>query len=105
MLDAKGQEHSLTDYRGKQVYLSFWSNTSIPSLRELKVLQKLQLEYGDKVHFVSINLDDDKSINETVATKNNYSWDFLHFGGDYELREAYQITTVPTYFLINEQGG
>lgn len=104
LLDAKGQEHSLTDYRGKQIYLSFWSNTSIPSLRELRVMQKLHAEYGDKVHFVSINLDDDKSFNEAVPNKNNYTWDFLHFGGNYELREAYQITTVPTYFLINEQG-
>jgi len=105
LLDANGKEHSLTDYKGKQVYLSFWSNTSIPSLRELKVMQKLHSEYGDKVHFVSINLDDDPSINKSVAQANKYTWDFLHFGGDYELREAYQITTVPTYFLINEQGG
>ncbi len=105
LLDANGKEHSLTDYKGKQVYLSFWSNTSIPSLRELKVMQKLHSEYGDKVHFVSINLDDDPSINKSVAQANKYTWDFLHFGGDYQLREAYQITTVPTYFLINEQGG
>ena len=105
LFDANGQEHSLTDYKGKQVYLSFWSNTSIPSLRELKVMQKLHAEYGEKVHFVSINLDDDPAINKSVAQTNNYTWDFLHFGGDYELREAYQITTVPTYFLINEQGG
>jgi peroxiredoxin len=105
LLDDKGKEHSLSDYRGKQVYLSFWSNTSIPSLRELKVMQKLQAEYGDKVHFVSINLDDDQSINQSVVAKNDYAWEFLHFGGDYELREAYQVTTVPTYFLINEQGG
>jgi len=105
LFDANGQEHSLTDYKGKQVYLSFWSNTSIPSLRELKVMQKLHAEYGEKVHFVSINLDDDPAINKSVAQTNNYTWDFLHFGDDYELREAYQITTVPTYFLINEQGG
>jgi len=105
LADAKGLEHSLQDYRGKQVYLSFWSNTSIPSLRELKVMQKLHAEYGNKVHFVSINLDDDKGINQSVATKNNYTWDFLHFGGDFELREKYQVVTVPTYFLINEQGG
>ena len=105
LLDVNGKEHSLTDYKGKQVYLSFWSNTSIPSLRELKVMQKLHSGYGNKVHFVSINLDDDPSINKSVAQANKYTWDFLHFGGDYELREAYQITTVPTYFLINEQGG
>ncbi len=54
---------------------------------------------------MSINLDDDKSINQAVVTKNNYTWDFLHFGGDFELREKYQVATVPTYFLINEQGG
>jgi len=68
-------------------------------------MQKLHSEYGDKVHFVSINLDYDPSINKSVAQANKYTCDFLHFGGDYELREAYQITTVPTYFLINEQGG
>ena len=105
LLDAQGEKHALQDYRGKQVYLSFWSNASIPSLRELKVMQKLHEEYGDKVHFVSINLDDDETINQTVVAKNNYKWDFLHFGGNYELREAYQVTTVPSYFLINEQGG
>ena len=105
LLDVNGKNHALEDYRGKQVYLSFWSNTSIPSLRELRVMQKLHKEYGDKVHFVSINLDEDESINQSIVAKNNYTWDFLHFGGDYELREAYQVTTVPTYFLINEQGG
>lgn len=105
LLDVNDQPHSLKDYRGKIVYLSFWSNTSIPSLRELRVMQKLHKDYGDKVHFVSINLDDDKSINKSVAQKNSYTWDFLHFGGDFELREAYQVATVPTYFLINEQGG
>ena len=74
LFDANGQEHSLTDYKGKQVYLSFWSNTSIPSLRELKVMQKLHAEYGEKVHFVSINLDDDPAINKSVAQTNNYTW-------------------------------
>jgi peroxiredoxin len=105
LLDSKGEKHSLKDYRGKLVYLSFWSNTSIPSLRELRVMEKLHKDYGEKVHFVSINLDDDKSINQSIVSENGYTWDFLHFGGDYELRETYRVTTVPSYFLINEQGG
>ena len=97
-------EKSLADFKGKPIYLNFWSNTSIPSLRELKVIQRLEEKYGDKIQFVSINLDDDTSINQNVKKNNAYNWTFLHFGGDYELIEKYQVTVTPTYFLINDTG-
>lgn len=105
LVDTDSKEHKLSDFRGKPVYLNFWSTASIPSLRELKVMQVLHEKYGKKIHFISINLDDDKTINQSIQSKNNYSWTFLHFGNDYDLKEKYQVTTIPTYFLIDENGG
>jgi peroxiredoxin len=98
-----GKEMSLSDFKGKIVYLNFWSTTSIPSLRELKVIEKLHQEYGEKVNFVSINVDKPKD-NLEIKEKYNFKWSFLHYGNDYDLREKYQVTTLPTYFLINENG-
>lgn len=101
--DANEQEHSLSDFEGKITYLNFWSNTSIPSLRELKVIQKLKEEYGKEVNFVSINLDTEAD-NKAIKEKYGFEWPFLHYGNDYELREKYQIATVPAYFIIDEKG-
>lgn len=100
----KGAAISLADFKGKAVYLGFWADWSIPSLRELKVLKNLQAKYGDKIHFVSINLDDDSSKMSAIKAENKYNWTFLHYGKDYEIREKYQVKTVPSYFLIDERG-
>ena len=94
----------MKDLKGRPVYLNFWANWSIPSLRQLKVLQKLEEKYGDKIHFVSINLDEDASIFKNTKAKNNYRWTFLHYGDDFELREKYDVRTVPTYYLIDAAG-
>lgn len=102
--NSKGELIELKDFKGKTVYLNFWANWSIPSLRELKVLQKLEEKYGDKIHFVSINLDEDASIFKNIKAKNNYDWAFLHYGDDFELREKYDVRTVPTYYLIDAAG-
>ena len=95
---------SLEDFKGKPIYLGFWSNTSIPSLRELKVIKVLNEKYGEKIHFISINLDKAPNSMVTTKTKYGFNWTFLHYGNDYELRERYDIRTVPTYFLIDSDG-
>lgn len=104
LLDENKVQKSLADFKGKPIYLGFWSNSSIPSLRELKVIKVLKEKYGEKMHFVSINLDDNP--NSMIATKTKYDldWTFLHYGNDYELRERYDVRTIPTYFLIGSDG-
>ena len=52
----------LSSFRGKIVYLNFWANWSIPSIRELKVIQKLHEKYRNKIEFISINIDEDKTF-------------------------------------------
>jgi len=100
----KGEKIALSNFYGKPIYLSFWADWSIPSLRELKVMKTLAEKYGEKIHFVSINLDDNIEKMKKVKSNNNYNWTFLHFGEDYEVREKYNIKTVPSYFLIDEKG-
>tara|TARA_R110002096_G_scaffold72174_4_gene172173 strand:- start:19746 stop:21128 length:1383 start_codon:yes stop_codon:yes gene_type:complete len=104
LTNTEGKKVKLSDYKGSYVYLSFWSNASVPSLRELKVLQKFHEEYGKKIKFISINLDDDSNYSKNVKADNNYNWPFLHIGDDFELKEQYNIKTIPSYFLIDKNG-
>jgi thiol-disulfide isomerase/thioredoxin len=95
---------SSEELKGQYVYLGFWANWSIPSLKELKVIEKLYEQYGDQVHFVSINVDDNLNDMAKVIAANQYEWIFLHYGNDYELREKYQARAIPSYYLINPEG-
>jgi thiol-disulfide isomerase/thioredoxin len=94
----------LASFKGKYIYLNFWADWSIPSLRELKVIELLHEKYGDKLHFISINLDENEATFKSVQNKNNYNWTFLHIGNNYELKENYGVKTVPSYFLIDKKG-
>jgi len=102
--NTRGEEKSLADFRGKPIYLSFWANWSILSIKELRLMQELEKKYGEKVHFVSINIDEELTANQKVKEEFNFNWEFLYGGNDYLLREQYEVKTVPVYFLIDEKG-
>ncbi len=102
--NSKSEMVSLDDLKGKPIYMGFWANWSVLSLRELKLMERLQKEYGDQVHFISINIDEDKSIFKEVKANNSYEWTFLYAGKEYKLREQYEVKTAPIYYLIDEQG-
>jgi len=102
LTNLNGESVSLRALKGKPIYLNFWAKWSNSSLSELKIIQQLKEKYGDEVHFVSINVDEDKSIVETIAKQNNYDWNFLHFNFNYDLREEYGALSIPSYYLIDE---
>lgn len=102
--NSKGETVSLENLKGKVIYMGFWANWSTTSLRELKLMQKLNEEYGDKIHFISINIDEDKEIFRSVKEQSGYSWSFLYAGDQYQFREEYEIKTAPIYYLIDENG-
>jgi thiol-disulfide isomerase/thioredoxin len=104
LINHQGDTVSLVDFRGKPVYLNFWANWSIPSLRQLSVMKKLQENYGEKIHFVSVNVDEESEVMKSIKEEKNYNWTFLHYGNDFEIREKYEVKAVPSYYLIDSKG-
>lgn len=102
--NSKGESVSLSDFKGKYVYINFWSSWSVPSLKELNVMKVLYPKYKDKVEFISINMDDDGNKMDKILKENNYPWPFLHYSYDFNLKEKYQVKTVPSYYFINKSG-
>ncbi len=94
---------SLNSFKGKPIYINFWTNWSIPSQKEMKIMQVLHKKYRNKIHFISICADNDFNKMTNFLTKNtDYKWTFLHIGNDRHLLEKYNVTTFPIYVLVNK---
>tara|TARA_B100000809_G_scaffold80984_1_gene79276 strand:+ start:792 stop:2255 length:1464 start_codon:yes stop_codon:yes gene_type:complete len=94
---------SLNSFKGKPVYINFWTNWSIPSQKEMKIMQLLYKKYKGKIEFISICADNDFSKMTNFLSKNEgYNWSFLHIGKDKKILSNYGVATFPTYILIDE---
>ena len=104
--DRIGKLRNLADYKGKYVYLTFWTGNCTACLQELKLIPVLKRKYGDKIVFVSINVDSDTLQGAKLLSKlPKYDWTFLHLrGGLPNPKAQYEISTLPAYFLIDPNG-
>ncbi len=94
---------SLSNFKGKPIYINFWTNWSIPSQKEMKIMQVLHKKYKNKIHFISICADNDFSkMSDFLAKNEGYKWTFLHVGNDKNVLSNYKVATFPTYILVND---
>lgn len=60
-----GTELSLSDLKGKYIYIDLWATWCGPCIKEIPSLKKVEEEYkGKNIHFVSISMDDEKDFNK-----------------------------------------
>jgi thiol-disulfide isomerase/thioredoxin len=56
--DAQGNEHKLSDWRGRTVLLNLWATWCVPCRKEMPALDALQNDLGsDKFQVVAVNID------------------------------------------------
>lgn len=105
LLSNTNNKISLADFTGKYVYLNFWTTWSIPSQKEMKIMEVLHKKYNSKIEFISICTDNEKSKMTTFLKENpTMSWTFLHIGDSRVLLQDYEVRTFPTYILIGKEG-
>ncbi|NCP46610.1 MAG: TlpA family protein disulfide reductase, partial [Flavobacteriales bacterium] len=85
--------------------INFWATWSIPSQKEMKIMEVLHKKYNSKIEFVSICTDNDKSKMTTFLKENpTMKWTFLHIGESRVLLQKYEVRTFPTYILVGKEG-
>lgn len=111
-----GGSNSLSDFKGKYVYIDIWATWCGPCLREVPALEKLEKDFHDKnIEFVSISVDDAsrsgsaerayKSWKNMVSNKNLSGVQLFSdkaFQSDFI--RAYQIDAIPRFLLIDPDG-
>ena len=95
---------SLSDYRGKIVFLNFWATWCPPCRQEIPSMEKLYQKFKDK-DFVILAA----SLREKAKTVKKFVKDYkltfpVLLDSKGKVGSAYLVTSIPTTYLINRQG-
>ena len=107
--DLNGQAVKLSNYRGKVVILNFWASWCPPCKSEMPELDKASREFasGADAVLLTVNLTDGSSETVDKARKyiddNKYSISVL-LDTQSRAASAYNITSIPTTYIIDKQG-
>lgn len=112
LVDQYGNTHTLSDYRGKIVFLNFWATWCPPCRAEMPDIQALYEKYSQDetsdvvilgVAFPNVGSETDADGIAKFLEENGYTYPVvMDEGGTLQL--PYYITAFPTTFMIGTDG-
>ncbi len=104
LVDLEGNQVTLSDFRGKTVFLNFWATWCPPCRAEMPEMEAVYQEYKDKgVVVIGVDIMEAESEVRQFVEQGGYSWTFvLDTSG--EVAGNYEIAAIPTSFFIDREG-
>jgi peroxiredoxin len=107
LVDVDGNKVSLSDFKGKYVFIDFWQTLCSRSARELPHYLKLYSDYKtENIVFVSISANEDETVwRNYVKEKKNVGISLIaekHFSS--EVFKAYQVYGTPFFVIVDKEG-
>lgn len=113
-----GGTTSLSDLKGKYVYIDIWATWCGPCIAEIPSLKKVETAYHDKnIEFVSISTDNGRGYKEKTVEASKIGWKkmiekkelsgiqlFADNAFDSDFIKAYKINAIPRFLLIDPEG-
>lgn len=111
LYDQYGNEHTLSDYEGKTVFLNIWATWCPPCKKEMPHIESLYKEYGENSEDVIIlglaapNLGSEGSKEHIISFLEEESYTFpVVFDTEWNQIYGYGISAFPTTFIIDKEG-
>lgn len=111
LIDQYGNTHTLSDYKGKTVFLNFWATWCPPCRAEMPEIQEIYEEYGGNESDVIIlgiaspNYGREGSAEDIASflEDNGYSYPVVMDEGGLSAYD-YGVSAYPTTFMIDKEG-
>ncbi len=103
--DVNDNNVSLSNLRGKPVFINFWASWCPPCQEEMPFIQQAYEKYKDKVIFLGVNVTagDDKDKAVAFMKANDYEMPVL-FDYDADATKEYRANSIPTSFFVDKNG-
>jgi thiol-disulfide isomerase/thioredoxin len=111
--DIKGQKHTLSEYRGRNVMITFWATWCVPCIQEIPHLIELRKTFSDdKLEILAISLVDPRNTPAAVkifvkSYSERYSAiNYTVISADSEAMSSpyNMVNSIPCSFFIDAQG-
>lgn len=104
-----GGKTSLSDLKGKYIYIDVWATWCVPCLAELPALKEVEKQFhGKNIHFLSLSIDTDKAYKAWVKMVKDKEMGGIQLladnGWGSQFINAYGISAIPRFILIDPMG-
>lgn len=102
--DLEGNQVTLSELKGKKVFLNFWATWCPPCKAEMPDMEKLYQETKESdLVILAVNVGEDKKTVQDFIANNNYNFPvLLDTKGD--VSRLYQVSGIPTSYFIGTNG-
>lgn len=102
--DLDGKELSLSDLKGKKVFLNFWATWCPPCKAEMPEIEKLYQETKDtNLVIVTVEIGEPLNTVKSFIYDNKYNFKVL-IDPDQSVASKYNIASIPTSYFIDVDG-
>jgi hypothetical protein len=95
---------SLSELRGKYLYINFFDFRSYSFLNEISLLKNISNKFSKDLDVVTIICNGSITQAKDLCAKNDYKWYFLVPPNSKQILLKYHVKAMPTYYLIDPYG-
>lgn len=104
LTDLDGHAVSLTDLRGKTVYLNFWTTWCKWCKKEMPAMKRVYASYeGEDLAIVAVDIGEDRNKVASYIDKGGYPFQVL-LDADKKVSDLYRVTSIPVSVFVNKEG-
>ena len=104
LIDLESNSVTLSDFRGKAVFINFWATWCPPCRAEMPEIEAIYQEYKSKdVVVIGVDLYEAENEVRQYVQQGGYSWIFV-IDTTGEVTKNYAITAIPTSFFLDKEG-
>lgn len=102
--DLEGKTVSLSDFKGKIVFIDFWASWCPPCVQSIPAVEELYNKNKDNpnIVFLGINVNEDKQKVIDFVKEKGITYKILL--GDNEVMSKYKIRSIPSFFILDKDG-